>query len=166
MYFSKFPLFLAKAGEEQKTIEDFFIRVTAGKNYSKTSVLLLDYVVKDMERVEDVAYAFYGNPEYHWVILLINEIVDPRSEWPLPDADVMTFVQFKYGSPTDTHHWRTVAGHFEISPYENLITAGTIEPVSNYQYELDVNEAKRKIKVLDPQYLSEFVNDFTHRVSS
>lgn len=164
MYFSKFPSFLAQIGATQKIVEDFFIRVSAGKNYTTSSVLLIDYFVKDGERIEDIAYNFYGNSEYHWVLLLVNMITDPRNDWPLRDADVYTMTRLKYGNTDSIHHYRTVVGHHEISAYANLIANGTIESVSNYNHELVLNDAKRKIKILDAQYLQEFVSDFSQRV--
>lgn len=165
-YFSQFPTFIARIGDRQKIVEDFFVRVSAGKNYISSSVLLLSTYIKDGEKPEDVSYRYYNNAEYHWVIFLINNIVNPRTEWPLSDRDVATYTLQKYGYMDDVHHYRTVEGHHEITGYANLLALGQIEPVTNFQYEQDVNEAKRQIKVLDPQFLNEFVSDLQHQVTS
>lgn len=165
-YFSKFPTLLTQVGDVQQTVEDFFIRVSAGSTYTTVSALLTDYTVLDGERPEDVAYKFYNSMDYFWVILLINSIVDPRNEWPMLDQDILTFTTIKYGLPYAIHHWETVDGQFEISPYQSLVGQGTIVSVTNYDYELRVNEAKRSIKVLDAQYLTEFVSDFTAALGS
>lgn len=164
-YFSQFPTFLAKIGDRQKLVEDFFVRVAPGKNYTSSSVLLLSTFILDGERPEDVAYRFYKNAEYHWVILLANNIVDPREEWPLPNADVYTFATRRYGVLNDVHHYRTVQGHHIISGYSQLLSQGIIEPVTNIEHELEVNEAKRHIKVLDPQFLNEFVSDLQNQIN-
>lgn len=165
-YFSQFPTFLAKISDRQKVVEDFFIRVAAGKNYTSSSVLLLSTYVMDGERPEDVSYRFYGAADYHWVVLLVNNIVDPRIEWPFRDADVSTYTLRKYGSLTDNHHYQTVAGKHEISGYANLLAQNIIEGVSNFDYELSINEARRSIKILDPQYLNEFTMDLQHQVTA
>ena len=41
----------------------------------------------------------------------------------------------------------------------NIITHENVFPVSNYMYELDINESKRKIKVVRPIYLNSVVSD-------
>ena len=41
----------------------------------------------------------------------------------------------------------------------DIIIHNNIFPVSNYEFELDINEAKRKIKVVRPAYLSRIVSD-------
>ena len=47
----------------------------------------------------------------------------------------------------------------------NVITLNNIFPVTNYMYELDINEAKRKIKVLRPAYLNQIVADMEEIMS-
>lgn len=163
-YFSQFPTFIARAGDSQKIIEDFFLRVAPSKNYTSASVLLLSTFIVDGERPEDVSYRFYNSADFHWVVLLVNNIVDPRKEWPLANKDVHTYTIQKYGHLDDVHHYRTVNGKHEITGYANLLAQGVIEPVTNYEHELEVNEAKRSIKVLDPQFLAEFVSDLQHQI--
>ena len=165
-YFSQFPTFIARLGDRQKVVEDFFVRVAAGSNYTQASILLLSTNVLDGERPEDVSYRFYSSMDYHWVILLINNIVDPRLEWPFSDRDVALYTIKKYGSLTDVHHYQTVNGQHEISGYDTLIDQGIIEPVSNYNYEMSINDAKRNIKALDPQFLNEFVTSLQQQVAS
>ena len=41
----------------------------------------------------------------------------------------------------------------------DVITHTNIFPVSNYEYELDRNEAKRKIKVVRPAFLGRIISD-------
>ena len=46
--------------------------------------------------------------------------------------------------------------------YKTNTTALTVNPekgVSHYEYEVDMNEKKRRIKVLKPEYLSVFISD-------
>jgi hypothetical protein len=38
-------------------------------------------------------------------------------------------------------------------------TSGELNEVTNYEYEVKLNEEKRKILILKPQYLSVFIND-------
>lgn len=145
-------------------VEDIFKRISVGKNYAKASILLLNYYVTDMQKPEDIAFNVYGDAAYHWVILLVNNIVDVRAEWPKSTDDLITYTSKKYGSLTDIHHWRTVQGKHIITPYPSLITAGTIKSINNLDHETEVNEIKRDINILDPQYLQEFVSNFQSQI--
>lgn len=42
-----------------------------------------EYTIEDGERPEHIAHRVYGRADYHWIILLFNEIHDPYFSWPL-----------------------------------------------------------------------------------
>jgi hypothetical protein len=48
---------------------------------------------------------------------------------------------------------------------EEDLVSGAIYLVNNYQYEEDLNNEKREIKMLDPKYLAEFVNIYSNLIS-
>ncbi len=85
--------------------------------------------MKNGERPEQISYDFYGDEQYYWVILQINDIVDYYSEWPLSQYELDEFVVKKYGSisaANETRHYETL----EISDLEgNLILPGRGTPV-------------------------------------
>lgn len=85
MFFQKFPLSLVRIGSELKTIEDFFLRVAPSIQYNQLANMLTPYFVSGDQRIEDVAFDVYGDPQLHWVILLCNNIVNPYEEWPLSE---------------------------------------------------------------------------------
>ena len=61
---------------------------------------VVDYNIRDGERPEHLAHRVYGNPEYHWVNLLYNEIHDPYFEWPMSSKELETLVEKKYEGRT------------------------------------------------------------------
>jgi hypothetical protein len=88
MFFSKFPLFLARIGTDNQTIEDFFLRVAPSAQYNKLATLLSPYFVTGEQRIEDVAFDLYGDQTLHWVIMLCNNITNPFTDWPI-NQDVL-----------------------------------------------------------------------------
>jgi hypothetical protein len=42
-----------------------------------------DYRIRDGEKPETLAQRVYGRSDYHWLILLFNEIINPYFQWPL-----------------------------------------------------------------------------------
>jgi hypothetical protein len=49
----------------------------------ETQSTALDYMIKDEERPETIAHRIYGRSDYHWLVLMFNEILDPYFSWPL-----------------------------------------------------------------------------------
>lgn len=80
-------------------IADIFRRVTVSENFVKNASVLLPYTVLEQETPEMVSYKFYGNPFFHWVLLLINNIVDVRNEWPLSEDQLLSKILDQYAVP-------------------------------------------------------------------
>lgn len=163
-YFSKFPVYLTRAGftgssgtgsQKQIIMVDFFRRIRTGKGFSDVAVGLTPYFIADGETPEGLAYKYYGSAFYHWVILLVNDIIDVRQEWPLDTHEFDTFIRDKYGDIESVHHYIDPETGYEVD--SDFLNA---QPVKNREYEEEINEAKRNIRLLDPKYLQQFVSTF------
>jgi hypothetical protein len=159
MYFKSFPTVRYSLDNLQTifTITDIFRRVKADQRNILTSVAYDEYDIQEGETPEILSDRIYNNVYYHWVILVTNDIIDPRCDWPM-DSDVFyQYVVAKYGLSNigAVHHYVNTDGDIVHSSY-----AGSKTAVSNYEYEESVNEAKRRIKVVKPQYLAAFVKNF------
>jgi len=169
MFFSMFPKLIVNTitPNTATLVTDIFRRISLNK-FKNNIVLLQTITVPDGFTIEQVSDKFYDNPEYHWVIITINEIVDVRKEWPISDSDLIAYCKKKYG---DTgiylpHHYRTTDNPPLIVDYNATDLAnGVINVVSNYQYEEELNNTKREIKMLDPKYLAEFVSLYSSLIS-
>lgn len=147
---------MLKIGNEYKYVTDIFRRVytkAPSVNYSEIETI----TVPDGYTIEQTSDLMYGSPDYHWVIAILNNYVDIREEWPKSSSDLLQYCKLKYGG---------LEGIYDIHHYESdgLIVQSTFEgdkvEVTNMQYEEKINDAKREIKVLRPQYLTYFVSKF------
>lgn len=113
--------------------------------------------MKDGETPEIVAEKVYGNPEYHWIIMLVNERFDYLADYPLTYDALLKYVEDKYGAGNEnaTHHYINTDGYIVDSSQ-----AGAT-PVSNLQYEERVNENKRRIKIVSPNLIATVLNQFS-----
>ena len=133
-----------------------------------------------MESAQKISYNLYGDEQWYWVILQINDIVDYYNQWPLSNYELETFVRKKYGGDAGagaTHHWETVKTYDTDGNYilpggmavsQNYIYQYPSEPgssvylsslpveVSNYEYERRLNDEKSQIQVLDKKYIYDF----------
>lgn len=96
-YFSMFPHYITKITDgTQITITDFFRRIKVANRYTDATTGLMPYVIADGERPETIANRVYGSPFYHWVVLHVNNIVSPYTEWPLNTREVILKIYYTY----------------------------------------------------------------------
>lgn len=138
----------------------------------KTNTLLYDtYDVKEGETPESVAFNLYGNAEFHWVVMLVNDITDRYHQWPMRYSQFLQYVNDKYDDVNAVHHYEIAQTSGDtttkIEVYSNsaLFSGdtdfyGTATAVTNLEYEESLQDQRRKIKLLDPQYLPQFISEF------
>lgn len=101
MYFSSFPTIeYRNLGANNETLRrfatDILRRVGLSEKTKDQLSVLENYIISEGERPEQVANTLYGNPEYHWIVLLFNDIVNPYYEWPLDNLSMEQYIQRKY----------------------------------------------------------------------
>lgn len=160
MYFRNMPNIVYPFGTDRVVVKDIFRRV-ASRNNLLERVNLEKYVVVDGDTPENIAYRYYGSTTYFWVVLLCNDIVDPREDWPKSQQALLDYVKRKYGeSETQTiHHYNNTEGlHVNYDPVE--YANGNQVAITNFQYESEINDEKRNIVLLVPSRLLQFVETY------
>ena len=87
MYFKNFPKVIldAATGPTAGAViaTDILRRVGFNSKGQTGSYYFVDYDVQDHDTPESIADVLYGSPEYHWVVLLFNNMFDGFFDWPL-----------------------------------------------------------------------------------
>lgn len=119
-------------------------------------VMVGDYRVKDGETAWSLSWDFYGDTDYYWVILHMNDTVDPFFRWPLTQSELTRYVEQVYGDERDSPH------HWILDNRKYLSDPGHPESyeITNYQHEDIENENRRHIKILRPEYLGKAIKQF------
>lgn len=170
-YFAQFPKiqYDIKGDGNVNVIPDIFRRIKL-KNKIRDNLVILDkYDLTDGEKPEDVAFKIYGSVDYYWVVLLVNNVVDRYYDWPMGFQEFEEYVKDKYAEPGAIHHYEVKQSSgrqegLEPEDYTHFIEVNAnhqgAQSVSNYEYEQRLQNQKRQIKVLDPDYLSSFIEEF------
>jgi len=159
MYFKSLNNIVYPYNSKNVVVKDIFKRIgIKGKEVNKTA--LTGYRISDGDTAEILSHKLYGNTRYHWVLYLVNEIIDPFDEWPIPDRELEQLCINKYGANSTglIHHYRQSSGKKLIVDYDP--NDSSIEGISNYQYEFELNEKKRVKLVLRSEYLKDFVKAY------
>jgi len=173
-YFSKFPLMAYDmAGNKQyKLLPDILRRVKLRSGIRSGAFLFDNYDVADGERPEDIAFKYYGDPEYHWVILMTNNITDRYYQWPLSQPQFAEHLTDKYGAGSEdaVHHYEITqtSGPTSSRDYSHMVECNSDETnptiISNRDYEQRKQDEYRQIRLLDKRYLGTFVEEFENLI--
>jgi len=179
--FDRWPTVSYDVKKNGKPIEltNITLRFKINELLRDKSVVMYDYDVQDGERADIIAYKYYDDETLDWVILLINNIIDPQFEWPLDDRSFERYMRKKYGSLETAK--QTVHVYEKILRQQSVLFDGTIIPekrvvvdkdtydltsptlrrtVDKYTYELELNEARSRIKILDNRYITGLVSTY------
>ena len=142
------------------------------------------YSIPEAERPDNTSFKHYGDVKYTWLIFLINDIHDPVYDWPLNTRDITNFIKDKYGSITvaknTVHHYEQIVRtrveatgttdaipvakiEVDITTY-NALAAIDRDVVYCYNWELDRNESKRDIKLIDAMYIGDILSEHAEKL--
>lgn len=162
-------------------VKNLFRRVKLREDFFTSFVNFTKYKVIGDERPDNVAEKVYGNPDLDWVVLVCNNIIDIKNDWPMTELDLNNYLNEKYTPQqlTQIHHYETI----DWRDYENqqIIAPGKIvdenftveylvgnqikkvspiKSVSYFEWEVSKNDEKRNINVVDQNVLSLIISDF------
>ena len=175
-YFSPFPrINYNLSGVNGNTIEvtDIFRRVKARNKIADNVTMLDKYDVKEGEKPEDIAYKVYGDADYFWIVTLVNNIVNRYYDWPLDSFSFQEYIKDKYSNPDGIHHYEVTQSRGKQSgdgpaDYTHKLEVNSTHPgaqsVSNREYEQRLQDQKRQINLLLPQYVGTFVDEFNNLI--
>ena len=175
MYFSSFQLLLydMKGDQKAKLVTNIIKRVKVREKILDASSLYQKYFVQQGERPEDVADRHFGKSEYHWIILVTNNITDAYYGGPMGYAEFETFIKDKYTNPDGVHHYEVTQSSGKTTgsgpdDYSHKIEVNSdatgAQSVSNREYEQRLQDEKRSINLLNPAYLTTFIEEFNNLV--
>jgi hypothetical protein len=162
MYFNNFPKmsypFTINGKTEFRTVMDITKNVRLRREILSNVTLFDTYIIKDGETPELIAEYVYGNAQYHWTILLANDLYDYLSDFPLSQAILDNVIIDKYGvlNIHKIHHYEGVVNGRTFIVDKDFI--GHI-PISNSDYEYNLNEEKRTIKIISPNFINQIVSE-------
>ena len=166
-YFSNFPtqLYDPKGDGSAKLCTDILRRVRVRVNMKKEIVMLDPYDVKENETPEIVADKHHGSSYYHWIVMILNDISDIHHDWVKSTRQLQKYVQTKYTDAqlSEVHHYE-IAQSSGDTTIKIQVPQGTADAttVTNYEYEVALNEEKRSINLLRNDYLGFFVEEFSN----
>jgi hypothetical protein len=164
MFFNSIPDFLYpdfKVAGKYKLSKNIFRRVRARDSFNAIYTTSTSYTIQDGETPDSIAYKEYGDSEWFWTILILNNIIDIHDMWPMAADELDKYIQKKYkGYENKPRYWETT----EIKNFngEVVIPSGVI-------VELFQDKLEQSLVDYKPQLLKEslrFVSQFSPKGST
>ena len=167
MYFANFPIIIYDSvGDGDYKLVTNLLKRVALRSKVRTNALLFDtYNVKEGQTPEEIANKLYGDPNLHWVVMYVNGLVDRFHQWPMTTPQFLDFINEKYSDPDSLHHYEITQTSGDTTVAIDIGTTDTTSDLSatavtNYEYEEKKQDELRKIRLLDPSYLEQFIEEF------
>ena len=161
------------------TVKNLFKKNEIRPDIFNDATVFTEYQIKGDYRPDNVAFEVYKDSTLDWVVLLSNNIINIQTEWPLLQNDLDRFLLDKYGTYEKlnaVHHYETkeikdsagvvmvpqglhVASDYSITYWDDtqrgyVAQTDVPEPVTNYEYEMDIENRKRNIRLLKMNYMT------------
>jgi len=165
-------------------VKNFFKRGIIREDISKELMFFTKYSIKNNDRPDNVAFSKYGDSALDWVILKCNNIHNIQDQWPKSQYNWYNYLLDKYDDEetlySGIHHYETtevkneeevliipagleVESDYSVEYLDSytklLITKTPVIAVTNFQYEEKLEDAKREIYLLKPEYIQVIEDD-------
>ncbi len=168
------------------TVKNLFKKGALEQDILHNLALHTKYNIKGDDRPDNVAYDYYGSSTLDWLVLTCNNIVNIQTEWPMLQNDFDRFMLDKYGTyekMNEVRHYETLEiknskgvvivppgleceSNYTVTYFDyntqrevTILSGDCTTEVSNYTYEERIEDNKRNIYLLKPQYLSVIRDD-------
>ena len=189
-YFDQFPNVLIPSPNSTRTSSNDFVlaknlfkRGKIRDDFFENAVAFGRYSIRGDDRPDNVAKELYGDSSLDWVILLSNNMISVRDEWPMRSGELQRYLNDKYSSDhlVSIKHYETkeIRNASNIKVLEGgqivdesftftyslgginatLSGSNVMTSVSNYEYEVNKNDNKRTIHFLRQNYLQTIMED-------
>jgi len=162
------------------TVKNFFKKGKLRDDIFDDLSVFTKYQIIGDDRPDNVAYDYYEDASLDWLVLVSNNIINIQTEWPLSQRDFDRYMLAKYGDYNTLyngiHHYETLevkdsndvtilpAGlqvdstfsiqHFDVQLERNMVYNNVTKGITNYEYEIEIEENKRNIFLLKRNYVN------------
>jgi hypothetical protein len=166
---------------EYITVKNFFKRAKLREDILENLAYFTKYNITGDDRPDNIANEIYGDSKLDWLVLLSNNIMNVQTEWPMTQKTFDNFLLTKYGTNDkvgQVHHYETIkvndnrgnqiipAGlevpeDYTVEYFDGatLRVVGSTKAITNYEYEVELENKKRQIYILKKEFVSLVLND-------
>lgn len=157
--------------KKSKTVKNLFRRNVVTDRFKNDPSSHYEYTIEEGQTPQIISELYYDSPDYYWVILMMNDIINVNDEWPLTTAQFDLLIEKRYGSVSNAEniarYWvhKVYGTQISTETYDRMVERQDPEreryiKFSAYDEETEKNEKNRVIRLLRKSVLENFVDEF------
>jgi len=140
-YFNYFPktVYSLDNTNNVDVVTSIVSRFSFENSFRDNTAVYYEYNIQDSDTPEIIASKFYGDSEKHWVVLMLNQIIDPQFDWPLDQRTIISFINEKYSANASVGQSGITWAQGNIHSYYKVETRTTNSTNTELQTKLQVD---------------------------
>jgi hypothetical protein len=140
-YFNYFPktAYSLDNTNNVDVVTSIITRFAFESSFRDNTAVYYEYNIQDSDTPEIIANKFYGDSEKHWVVLMLNDIVDPQFDWPLDQRTIISYMNEKYSANASVGQSGVSWAQANIHSYYKVETRTTNSTGSELQSKLQID---------------------------
>jgi len=105
--------------------KNFFRRYKISDTAFNQTVYFNKYALKDGQRLDQIAEVMYGNPNYDWIVVLTNNMVNTQYDLPMSESELRKHTESLYDNPYyDYHHYEIISDAEQVEKFGKVLMPG------------------------------------------
>ena len=105
--------------------KNFFRRYKISDTAFSQATYFNKYALLDGQRLDQIAEAVYGNPNYDWIIVLTNNMINTQYDLPMSEAELRKHIESRYDNPYyDYHHYEIISDEEQVEKFGKVLMPG------------------------------------------
>ena len=100
-FFKHYPLVQYGNTVSNTVAVNILAKIAFQKTIQQNFEVFHSYTIQEGDRADTIAYLYYGNSGYDWLVYYSNNIVDPYYDWYMDGNSLKRFIADKYQSLTN-----------------------------------------------------------------
>jgi hypothetical protein len=140
-YFNYFPktAYSLDNTNNVDVVTNIITRFAFESSFRNNTAVYYEYNIQDSDTPEIIANKFYGDSEKHWVVLMLNDIVDTQFDWPLDQRTIISYMNEKYSANASVGQSGVSWAQANIHSYYKVETRTTNSTGSELQSKLQID---------------------------
>ena len=140
-YFNYFPKTVYSLDDTNNVdvVTSIVSRFAFESSFRDNTAVYYEYNVQDSDTPEIIANKFYGDSEKHWVVLMLNQIIDPQFDWPLDQRTIISYINEKYSANASVGQSGVSWAQANIHSYYKIETRTTNSTGTELQSKLEID---------------------------
>ena len=104
---------------------NFFRRYKISDTAFSQAIYFNKYALLDGQRLDQIAEAVYGNPNYDWIIVLTNNMINTQYDLPMSESELRKHIESQYDNPYyDYHHYEIISDAEQVEKFGKVLMPG------------------------------------------